>query len=112
MAATSRVNRPSWRLLAVGLVFALSGAGIVARLAYLQLVRHQDYALEAQGEHIDRRALPAHRGAILDRSGNPLATSVDSFDILVDRRIWQDSRAAQASSATLASVLGRPQAEI
>jgi stage V sporulation protein D (sporulation-specific penicillin-binding protein) len=112
MATLNRSNRPSWRLLAVGLVFALSGAGIVARLAYLQLVRHQDYALEAQGEHIDRRALPAHRGTILDRSGNPLATSVDSYDILVDRRIWQDSRIANSSSLSLASLLGLSQADI
>src|SRR5712692_125366 len=112
MTVISRPGRSSWRLLAVALVMALSTAGILARLAYLQLVRHQDYALEAQGEHIDRRAIPAHRGNILDRNSNPLATSVDTFDILVDRRIWQDPRVAEAASSTLSGLLGRSTTEI
>src|SRR5712692_4969909 len=107
MTVISRPGRSSWRLFAVALVMALSTAGILARLAYLQLVRHQDYALEAQGEHIDRRAIPAHRGNILDRNGNPLATSVDTFDVLVDRRIWLDPHVAEVASVTLAPLLGR-----
>lgn len=109
MAAVTRSGRPTWRLLAVALVFTLSTAGIVARLAYLQLFQHQDYALEAQAEHIDRQTLAAHRGNILDRNGYPLATSVDTFDILVDRTVWQDSGVAATASSALAPVLGMTQ---
>jgi cell division protein FtsI/penicillin-binding protein 2 len=112
MTQSSRSGRSSWRLFAVGLLMALSTAGIMTRLALLQLVHHQDYELEAQGEHIDRKDLPAHRGNILDRSGNPLATSVDTFDILVDRRLWLDRRTADAGSSALAGLLGRSQSDI
>ncbi len=112
MSALPRPVRSSWRLYAVAFVFALSTAGLVARLAYLQLLRHQDYALEAQNEHIERQAIPAHRGNILDRNGNPLATSVDTFDILVDRHAWQDSRTANVASAGLAQLLGRSQPDV
>ncbi|HTE83995.1 MAG TPA: penicillin-binding protein 2 [Dehalococcoidia bacterium] len=112
MTLASRTSRSSWRIYAVALLMGLSAAGILTRLAILQLVHHQDYVLEAQGEHIDRKALPAHRGTILDRTGNPLATSVDTFDILVDRRVWQDRRVAEAGSAALAALLGRSQPDI
>jgi cell division protein FtsI/penicillin-binding protein 2 len=112
MAHSTRTARTSWRLLAVALLMGLSTTGIVVRLAFLQLVHHQDYQLEAQGEHIDRRDVPAHRGAILDRNGNPLATSVDTFDILIDRRVWQDKRTSDSASNALAGLLGKNQSDI
>jgi cell division protein FtsI (penicillin-binding protein 3) len=112
MSGFPRSAHPVWRLYAVALVFALSTAGLLARLAYLQLVQHQDYALEAQNEHVQRQAIPAHRGSILDRNGNPLATSVDTFDVLVDRRVWQDGRIADVASASLAPLLGRSPADL
>jgi cell division protein FtsI/penicillin-binding protein 2 len=90
----------------------LSTTGIVVRLAFLQLVHHQDYALEAQGEHVDRKDVPAHRGAILDRNGNPLATSIDTFDILADRHVWQDRRISDSASTALAGLLGKSQSDV
>jgi cell division protein FtsI/penicillin-binding protein 2 len=112
MSVPSKHDRTQWRLLSVALVLGLSTAGIVTRLAYLQLVRHQDYTIEAQGEHIDRESVPAHRGNILDRNGNPLATSVDTFDVLVDRHIWRDTNTATRGSSALAPLLGKTDAEI
>src|ERR1700730_17124979 len=106
MAVVSRSGRPTRRLLAVVLMLALSTSGIMARLAYLQLIRHQDYAQQAQDEHTDRKALLAHRGNILDRNGNPLATSVDTFDILIDRDVWQEARVASSASGALAPLVG------
>lgn len=112
MAVSAWSGRSSWRLLSVALFFVLSTAGITVRLAYLQLIRHQDYILEAQGEHIDSRTVAAHRGNILDRNGNPLATSVDTFDILVDRHVWQDEAVASRGAAALAPLVGKTEAAI
>jgi cell division protein FtsI/penicillin-binding protein 2 len=112
MSLPAKYDRTRWRLFSVALILGLSTAGIVTRLAYLQLVRHQDYAIEAQGEHIDRESVPAHRGNILDRNGNPLATSVDTFDVLVDRHVWRDVAVANRGSAALAPMLGKTDAEI
>ena len=59
-----------------------------------------------------RQTIPSHRGSILDRNGNPLATSVDTVDVLVDRHVWQDTDVAAKGAAALAPVLGKTQAEI
>lgn len=112
MALAGKPGRPSKRLLTVVLLLCLSMAGLVARLAYLQLIRHQDYSLEAQGEHLERKTVLAHRGNILDRNLNPLATSVDTFDVLIDRHAWQDPHIAERGAAALAPLLNRSAADI
>ena len=70
----------SRRILVLGLVFAMAG-GMVVRAAYLQLV-HNDFLREQGNERFLRVVeVPAHRGMILDRNGEPLAVSspVDSI---------------------------------
>ncbi len=67
---------------------ALAAAGIVSRLAYLQIAEHSSYRSAATAEHFDRAIVPAHRGNLLDATGHPLATSVGTYDIAVDRAIW------------------------
>jgi cell division protein FtsI/penicillin-binding protein 2 len=84
-------GRFTWRVALLALVLVASTAGIVARLAYVQILHHQRYWLEAQEEHLDKRLVRSTRGAILDRNGFPLATSVDVFDIYIDRRAWRDN---------------------
>lgn len=68
------------RGLVIGLLFTVAG-GMVARAAYLQVV-HTDF-LRDKGDDIHLRTVevPAHRGMILDRNGEPLAVSspVDSI---------------------------------
>lgn len=108
----ARNGRISWRLRAVALVLMISAGGLLSRLAYLQVLRHPEYAAEAQGEHIGTQTLPAHRGAILDRNGFPLATSVDTWDIAVDCGVWADERVAFAGAAALAPLLGRVPGEL
>src|SRR5437667_324639 len=38
-----RSPRPAWRLLAVALFLGIAGAGLVGRLAYLQVFNHTEY---------------------------------------------------------------------
>jgi len=56
-------------------VFALLGLGLMARAVFLQVFDHDFY--RGQGDARQQRtvAIPAHRGMLLDRHGEPLAIS-------------------------------------
>jgi cell division protein FtsI/penicillin-binding protein 2 len=86
-------SRFTWRVGFLALVLTAATVGIVGRLVHVQILHHQRYWLEAQEEHLDKRLVHAERGAILDRNGFPLATSLDVFDVYVDRRTWRDNAA-------------------
>ena len=65
----------SWRRAVVFSVFALLALGLVVRTGYLQLFEADFYKNEGQARHLRTVALPAHRGDLLDRTGEPLAVS-------------------------------------
>ncbi|HHB13156.1 MAG TPA: penicillin-binding protein 2 [Chromatiales bacterium] len=90
---------PWRRRLVLGLV-ALVVLGLGARAFFLQAYERAFLQSEADARHLRRVPLQAHRGAILDRSGEPLAVStpVDS--------VWVDPKALFASGGTD----GRPSA--
>lgn len=110
--ARQREGRQLWRLWAVVLVLGISAAGLTMRLAYLQIVEHPERSRAATAEHLGERELPAHRGAILDRNGYPLATSIDAWNVAVDRTLWEDEKVALRSAEKLAPLLGRTAGEI
>jgi stage V sporulation protein D (sporulation-specific penicillin-binding protein) len=110
--AKQREGRQVWRLWAVVLVLGMSAAGLTARLAYLQILEHPERTRAASEEHFGERELPAHRGAILDRNGYPLATSIDAWDVAVDRKLWADEKVALRAAEKLAPLLGRTAGEI
>jgi len=109
MAAIQRRSaQPApWRLLAIALGLALASAGLLARLAYLQIVEHGTYIARANNEHDMQVTVPAQRGAILDANGFPLAVSIPTYDILLDKRLWSDDATAQRAAAALAPLLNR-----
>jgi cell division protein FtsI/penicillin-binding protein 2 len=101
-------GRFTWRVAFLALFFFLSTAGIVGRLVYVQILHHQHYWLAAQEEHLDKRLVRSSRGAILDRNGFPLATSVDVYDLYIDRRAWKDDPdTARYVAGGLATLLGQ-----
>ncbi|HPF57473.1 MAG TPA: penicillin-binding transpeptidase domain-containing protein [Candidatus Competibacteraceae bacterium] len=101
-----------WTMTRAGLILsllALVTASIVVRAAYLQLV-HKDF-LQEQGDERFLRVVevPAHRGMIVDRNGEPLAVSspVDS--------IWAEPKAFLEQHARwpqLAAALGMTAADL
>ncbi len=95
-------------------MLVLATGGLVARLVDIQIIHHDRYTLEAQDEHLDKRLVRSSRGAILDRNGFPLATTVDSFDIYVDRRAWKDDLLGKSRKAAdaLAPLLSRPPSQL
>ena len=65
------------RLVLVITLFVVWATGIEARLAYLQLYRHDDYVAKADRQYMRTLPLPAIRGDIVDRNNRVLATSAD-----------------------------------
>ncbi len=107
-----RNRRPTWRLFAVMVALVIATGGIVLRLIQVQVVDHQYYAAQAQDEHLHQTTVHAARGAILDRNGYPLATSVSTFDVYIDPRTWKDDGAALAAASKAAPLLNRTVAEL
>jgi stage V sporulation protein D (sporulation-specific penicillin-binding protein) len=107
-----RNRRPTWRLFAVMVALVIATGGIVLRLIQVQVVDHQYYAAQAQDEHLHQTTVHAARGAILDRNGYPLATSVSTFDVYIDPRTWKDDGAALAAASKAAPLLNRSVAEL
>jgi stage V sporulation protein D (sporulation-specific penicillin-binding protein) len=102
---SGRGNRVSWRLIVLALLFASGAVGLVGRLAYLQIVHHGYYAQEAEQEHLSRQTVRPTRGAILDRNGYPLATSLDAFDLYIERRAWQNQPSAHQWAEDIAPLV-------
>ena len=107
-----RTHRLNWRFLLLVLVLLVSTGGIVARLVQVQIIDHDYYAAQAEDEHLRRTVLRAPRGAILDRNGYPLATTVDTFDVYIDPRSWRDDATALRGAAALAPLLDREPDEL
>jgi len=92
----------------VALVAAVATA-LGARLLQLQVVRCDDLRQRAEDQYRSRVVVPATRGAILDRNGDPLAVSMEALSLFAHpRRLDDPERAASA----LAPVLGLPRHEI
>ncbi len=100
-------SRFTWRFGVLAMVLLLSTGGVVGRLVQIQVLEHEDYRLEVQEVHGEKKLVRSERGAILDRSGFPLATSIDVFDVYIDRRAWaEDITKAQETAAGLTENLG------
>jgi cell division protein FtsI/penicillin-binding protein 2 len=85
------------------------GALIVSgRLVHLQLLQHGQFAQEARLMHMAEDVLLDRRGALLDRNGYPLAASRDTFDVMVERRAWEDPARAAEAAAALSQITGVP----
>lgn len=75
---TSKLAKPSnWskRRGFVMLGFLAMASSLVGRAAYLQLYNHDFYIDEGNARQLRAELIPANRGDLLDRSGDPLAIS-------------------------------------
>ena len=95
-----------WRPALVLGVFVLAVAGLLAQAVNLQLVNNEWYVNQGDRRHLRVAKISAHRGAITDRHGEPLAVSTP-----VDA-IWanpQELAAAVDRVDELAAAIGREQ---
>ena len=76
---------------------------VVARAAQLQIYQHAHLQHLAQEQYLNTVHIPGRRGQIYDRSGNPLAISVDVPSVYANPKAVTDP---QAVARQLAPVLG------
>ena len=80
--------------------FAALGVTLVARAGYLQVLDHDFYRGQGEARQLRTVAIPAHRGDLLDRNGDPLAISVPI------RTLWGDPAELAGRPAALREVAG------
>ena len=79
-ARVEAVRRLSW----IAGAALLWGACILIRIIYLQVVAHDEYLRLARLQQIRTVEIPAPRGSIFDRTGQPLAMSVPMDSVFVN----------------------------
>ena len=86
-------------------------AVVVARLVIIQVVEHEQH--EASADRTWTIKTKGPRGAILDRNGFPLATSIDAWEVHVDTRLWARSDFQPTdASRRLAELLRAPESVV
>jgi cell division protein FtsI (penicillin-binding protein 3) len=71
-------------------VMTLALGGVATRLVVLQVGDHRALAAQGMEQRVHLIDLPAERGAIVDRTGVPLAITLDARDVYVDPRYVTD----------------------
>ena len=79
--AASEQARFRLRLLVAGTVVVLAFAVVVARLVFLQVVRHEDLSEQAENNRTAIVPVVPNRGLILDRNGVVLASNYSAYTL-------------------------------
>jgi penicillin-binding protein 2 len=69
------------RLVALGIFSLICFAALVARLVWLQVVRHDHYLVQAENNRIALVPIVPNRGLILDRNGVVLASNYSAYTL-------------------------------
>jgi cell division protein FtsI (penicillin-binding protein 3) len=102
-------QRNDGRLLAAKVFFAVVLAAIGGRAFHLQVLQGDRLMARGQQQHLQEAIVLPRRGALLDRTGEPLALSVESQSVYVRPRRVRD---ADAVGRQLAEVLNMRIAEV
>ncbi len=89
--------------------FVIGFCILILRLVYWQLISADRLGKEASRQHFVELAVPASRGEIMDRGGNPLVVNQPAFLVYGEPRNIKDVR---EFSKTVASVLSLNQDEV
>ena len=104
-----RIEGLRTRTLIFAACLACAFLGLVARLGYLQVWKHEEYSRLAENQHAKTVPLRPKRGPILDRTGQPLAVSSRADTLYVAPGKVAD---AGRLAARLAPILGEPARDI
>ncbi len=85
-------SRSRFRLAWLSVILTLAFAAMGSRLFVVQIMNASAYAKLAEDQRVRTIEFPARRGAIFDRSGEPLAISVDLKTIYADPALVEDPR--------------------
>jgi penicillin-binding protein 2 len=89
---------------ALAAVIAFMFAALVTRLWFLQVLASEQYRERAEGNYVRITPIPAPRGRILDRDGEPLVDNVDTNQILIHKDKVEDPDALLARLSELLDV--------
>ncbi|MFM7510036.1 MAG: hypothetical protein ACKO5A_10880, partial [Actinomycetota bacterium] len=87
--APVRVHPARWWIIAV--CFVVVAAGIVAKLAHVQLASSANLVARGAGDRTVTERVPALRGSVLDRSGVDLAVTVPEASVALSRLALADA---------------------
>jgi penicillin-binding protein 2 len=96
------------RAFVFGGVQAVAGMGLLARLNYLQFVRGDEFATEAEGNRVKVQVLIPPRGVIADRQGVQLAANHVNYRLMLET---DDKKIAADSLSKLRELMGLRDAE-
>ena len=109
MEVRGRSTAVNHRLASTAVILFLWALAILARLIVLQVVQHDKYVERARKQQEAEVPIPAPRGSIFDRNGQPLAISVPVASVSVNPQQVADPKMA---SEVLASYLKLDQATL
>jgi cell division protein FtsI (penicillin-binding protein 3) len=92
------------RSTAILVVVAVILTVFIGRLVELQAFRGSALASEATNQRLKEISLPATRGAITDAAGNPLAVTVQAYNVTADQTLIADPVAAATAMAPILAV--------
>ena len=100
---------PVHRLVVLLVAVVLAIGGIVVRLAMLQVRESGTYAELGSTQRVHTEPLPALRGEMLDRTGVPMALTLDARDVYANPSLVVD---AATEAAQIAPVLGLKETDV
>jgi penicillin-binding protein 2 len=89
------------RAVVAAMIMLIALGMVIARLAWLQVVKYDYFSALSQGNRIRIEPVPPNRGLILDRNGMPLATNAPSYQLELTREQVQDVDGTLAGIAEL-----------
>ena len=93
-----------WRLLILKLILLAVILGLIGRISYLGIIKHDFLLDQSNIRSVREVSIPAHRGMITDRNGNPLAISIPVASVWVNPRLFV---ATSDQMKKLATLIGR-----
>jgi cell division protein FtsI (penicillin-binding protein 3) len=79
-----------WRRLSAAVVFMLLASALLAKTLDMQILRSEFYEQQGDARQLRTVAIPAHRGDIVDRNGEPFAVSAPVNSIWVNPQVAKD----------------------
>lgn len=99
---------PAWRHYLLLLVFAGGSAAVAARVVMLGVTEREFLTAQGDARSVRMEAMPAHRGVIYDRHGEPLAVSTPVASVWIDPRAGELSAGqVHALATTLSMDMGK-----
>jgi cell division protein FtsI/penicillin-binding protein 2 len=104
MASPDEVeSRPARRWIVIGGFFVILFLALIVRLFFLQVVDYQASVNTVASNSLRAITIPATRGEILDRQGNPLVNNITTTEIRLSR---EDAALYPAVKGSLSSLTG------